>query len=150
MEKITMRATLPEVGLSNARNYGGEKETVSTYTVVGKINGKLAVIVTARMYMGRSNSASTVYCSLWVNFGNYTSGKGQAGGYGYHKESAALQDAISSAGIKLYGSNYPHWGDKKPDYKKQANIGGCGTGSMETALKSIARAAGAKGELLIV
>lgn len=145
-----MRATLPEVGLSNARNHGGEKETVSTYTVVGKIDGRMSIVAKACMYMGRSNSASTVYCSLWVYGDKYTSGKGKAGGYGYHKESAALQEAIASAGIELYGSNYPHWGDKKPDYKRQACISGCGTESMETALKAIARAAGAKGELLIV
>ena len=39
MEKLTMRATLPEVGLSNARNYGGEKETVSTYKAIARAAG---------------------------------------------------------------------------------------------------------------
>ena len=72
-----------------------------------------------------------------------------AGGYGYHKESAALDSAIKSAGIELYGSNYSTWGDSKPDYKRRAHIGGCGNGSMLTALKAIARAAGARGEIYI-
>lgn len=148
MEKLTMRATLPEIGLSNAVNHGGDKETISRYCVVGKINGKLAVIAEARMHMGRSASASTVYCALWVHGDAYTSGRGKAGGGGYHKESAALQDAIDSAGITLHGSTYSHC-DKKPDFKNPVSIAGCGTDAMHTALKAIARAAGAKGELLI-
>jgi hypothetical protein len=149
-EKLTMKATLPADNVSNVRNYGGEKETVSTYVVVGKRGGELASIVEARFYMGRSRDSSTVYCALWVNGASYCSGKGTAGGYGYHKESAALQSAITSAGIVLHGSNYSTWGDKKPDFKKAAHIGGCGCDSMRTALKAIARAAGATGQLLIV
>ena len=91
----------------NAVNYGGKKETVRELDVVGKIDGNLRAIVTARFYMGRSSSASTVYCALWVHGkGIYTSGKGQAGGYGYHKESAALSEAIKSAGIELFGDQY--------------------------------------------
>lgn len=149
-EKLTMRATLPAENTSNARNYGGEKETTTRYIVIGKVRGKLAPVVEARCYMGRSNSASTVYCSLWVHGEKHCSGTGQAGGYGYHKESAALGSAIRSAGIVLTGSNYATWGDKKPNYKTIASIGGCGSGSMEMALKAIARAAGAKGQLLII
>ena len=155
MENLTMKAKLPAIGpngerISNAYNYSGEKETTCRYIVIGKLNGKLQSIVEARIYMGRSSSASKVYCSLWINGENYCSGSGSAGGWGYHKESAALDSAIRSAGIELYGSNYSHWGDSKPDFKKRAHIGGCGAGSMETALKAIARAAGARGQLLIV
>lgn len=57
--------------------------------------------------MGRSRNASTVYASIWVHAnGHYLAGHGNAGGYGYHKESAAFQDAITSAGIQLVGSPY--------------------------------------------
>ncbi len=148
-EKMTMRATLPAETVSNARNYGGEKETVNTYCVIGKKNGELCSIVEARFYMGRSRDASTVYCSLWVSGAQYCSGTGTAGGYGYHKESAALDAAIRSAGIFIGGANYAtHEG--RIDYKKRAAIGGCGSDSMRMALKAIARAAGAKGQLLIV
>lgn len=148
-EKLTMRAALPAEPVSNARNYGGEKERVSSYTVVGKKGRELCALVEARFYMGRSSSASTVYCSLWVSGEQYCSGTGKAGGYGYHKESAALAAAIESAGIKLTGANYAHY-EGRVDYKKPARISGCGTGSMETALKAIARAAGVRGQLLIV
>lgn len=151
MEKLSMKAAFDGKSPSNAVNYSGEKEKISSYTVVGKRNGSLSAIVEARFYMGRSRSASVVYCSLWVQGENYCSGSGKAGGYGYHKESAALQSAISSAGITLFGSNYSYFDkDEKPNFKKRAHIGGCGCGSMATALKAIARAAGARGQLLIV
>lgn len=149
MEKAIMKATLPAEEKSNARNMGREKETVSTYKVVGKLpKGRLQVICEARMYMGRSSSASTVYCSLWVHGEKYTSGRGQAGGYGYHKESQALSDAIKSAGIKLHGTAYAHT-DETIDFHKEADIGGVGETAMNTALIAIARAAGARGELLV-
>lgn len=148
-DRMTMRATLPSGDVSNAVNYGGEKETVSTYQVVGKKKGALCSIVEARFYMGRSASASTVYCALWVSGDTYCSGRGKAGGYGYHKESAALAGAIRSAGIQLTGANYEHH-EGRIDYKKPAYISGCGAGSMRMALKAIARAAGARGQLLIV
>lgn len=151
MEKLSMRAKFNGLHNQNGRNYSGEKETTLRMIVVGKRGKELAPIVEARFYMGRSRTASTVYCSLWVHGDEYCAGHGTAGGYGYHKESAALQSAISSAGVSLFGSNYSYTSHgEKPDFKKAARIGGCGHGSMETALKAIARAAGAKGQLLIV
>ena len=138
-----MQATINEQA-SNARNYGGEKETVTTMRVVARVNGKLATPVEARFYMGRSRTASTVYCALWVHGANvYTSGSGQAGGGGYHKESAALQSAITSAGIELHGSNYALSEGDAEDLTKRAHIGGCGSESMRAALLAIAKAAGA-------
>lgn len=155
MQKLTMKAKLPGIGpngerVSNAMNWSREKETICTYKVACLKSGKITVAVEARMYMGRSSSASTVYCSLWVNGDLYCSGSGKAGGYGYHKESAALAGAINSAGIELYGSNYATWHDVKPNYKKRAYIGGCGHSSIEMALKAIARAAGFKGQMAIL
>jgi len=85
----------------NAKNLGNSKEMVDTYNVIALTKKGLKNIVTCRCYMGRSNSASTVFASIWVHGKVYTSGYGYAGGYGYHKVSAAIADAISSAGIKL-------------------------------------------------
>jgi hypothetical protein len=96
---------------------------------------RLHEICTARWYMGRSKEASVVYCSIWVHRpeqrdrktgelevpGAWWSGTGKAGGYGYHKQSAALHQAIRSAGITLSRSV-------------------SGTGECEDALKAIARA----------
>ena len=147
-----MKAVMPLTSVSNARNYGGEKETIQTIKLFDKKTER--VIVDARWYMGKSASASTVYCSLWcMGYGAYdashsTSGKGTAGGYGYHKASEALASAIDSAGITLYGSPSGHPVNQDSDkatkalLKRAAHIGGCGDGSIERALLSIAYAMG--------
>ena len=55
-------------------------------------------VVTVRVYW----PASTAYACVWLNFADsYAVGKGKAGGYGYCKESAAIDEALRSAGIKL-------------------------------------------------
>ena len=128
------------------------KETVNTLTVLAVVKGEIKEVACARFYMGRSSQASVVYCCLWVH--GKASGKGQAGGYGYHKESAALCDAITSAGIELYGTPYKSGTQKteskynyqtktteetKIDYKKRAYINGCGSKAMIDALTDIAR-----------
>ena len=147
-----MKAVMPLASVSNARNYGGEKETIRTIKLIDKKTER--VIVDARWYKGKSASASTVHCSIWcTGLGVYeaahsTSGEGTAGGYGYHKASAALASAITSAGITLYGSPYGHPVNGDTDeatkalLKSEAHIGGCGDGSIECALLSIAYAMG--------
>ena len=147
-----MKAVMPLVSVSNARNYGGEKEQIRGIKLIDKKTER--VIVDARWYMGKSSIASVVYCSLWcMGRGVYeaahsTSGKGTASGYGYHKASAALASAITSAGITLYGSPYgsPSNGDSdkatKALLKSAAHIGGCGDGSIDCALLAIAYAMG--------
>ena len=154
---------------SNAYNYSRDKELVSAYSVMGKINGEQREVVTARAYMGRSRSASNVYASIWVRgttAETCTSGKGSAGGYGYHKESAAFAEAISSAGIELYGDVYGppvYHGTEarkltpaevraivRKQNKQRAHIGGVGDSAMRAAFEAIARAAGARGKLVFV
>ena len=149
----------------NAINYGGQKETLSRFVVMDKTGKEF---VDCRVYMSRSRSASTVYASIWVHGnGVYTSGKGSAGGYGYHKESAAIQDAITSAGIELYGDVYEsshcwNYGENRENTpteiaafkrrlaKERACIGGVGESAVKTALLAIAKAAGLKGKPLFV
>ena len=120
-----MKATFGKME-NSAVNYGNKKELISSCDVIVDDNGKLANIITARCYMGRSSSASTVYASIWVNGpDHFTNGTGKAGGYGYHKESAAIAEAITSAGITL---------DK--------DISGVGDSAIEDALEAIAQALG--------
>ncbi len=124
-----MKATMGK-NVSNAINYKGEKELMKTFNVV---TDTLKEIITVRCYMGRSSSASTVYASIWVNAPDiHTSGKGRASGYGYHKASAAIGDAISSAGITL-----------------DADISGVGDGAICEALKAIAHALGFSNVLIV-
>lgn len=149
----------------NAKNYSREKELVEAWSIVGKVKGELKEIVTCRAYMGRSASASVVYVSLWV-YGLDCSGSGIAGGYGYHKVSAAVGSAISSAGIELFGDVYDgnrYNYDLKRAYtteelaainkkamKSRAYINGVGDSAIEAALLAIARLAGGRGKLTIV
>jgi len=125
----------------NAKNLAGDKETVRTMVYACSIGGEIVTPIEARFYMGRSSSASVVYCSIWVHapsgsrFGwngigkpenpdkweACPSGHGSAGGGGYHKESAALDEAIRSAGFTLEG-----------------HFGGHGDGAMNAAIMAIA------------
>ena len=124
-----MKATIGKT-VSNGVNYGDNKELIRTYNVV---TDALKEIITVRCYMGRSSSASVVYASIWINaHGIHTSGKGQAGGYGYDKTSAAIAEAIESAGITL-----------------DTGISGVGDCAIREALKAIARALGFSNVLIV-
>ena len=124
-----MKATMGK-NVSNAVNYKGQKELVKSYNV---ITDTLQEIIMVRCYMGRSASTSTVYASIWIySGGTHTSGKGKASGYGYHKESTAIAEAIESAGISL---------DK--------DISGVGEDAIYVALKAIAWALGFSNVLIV-
>jgi len=139
-----MKATITNPK-ENGKNYGDSKETMDRYTVVAYHKGEFYNVVTCRTYMGRSSSASVVYASIWVHRPHrsgkeiHCAGHGSAGGYGYHKGSAAIGSAISDAGIELYGSPYSQ---DKQDYRKRAHIGGVGDTAIESALLAIGRALG--------
>lgn len=143
----TMKAILTKPGVTNGKNFEDTKELVSAYSVVGTIRGEQREIVTARCYMGRSKQSSVVYASLWVHGdANYCSGHGSAGGWGYHKESAAIGDAIGSAGIELYGDVY----GRDAKCTASTSIAGVGDGAIRDALLAIAKAAGGRGKLFLI
>jgi hypothetical protein len=111
---------------SNARNLSGDKELVDSFKVVAYYKGQLTEVVTCRVWMGRSRNASTVYASVWVHApakNVHSSGYGSANGYGYCKTSAAIGEAIRSAGFQL---------DQRID----------GTGCHREALEAIAHCVG--------
>ena len=128
--------------LDNAKNMNGEKELVQRIIVVDDAGSKLT-IVDCRVYVGHSRNASTVYCSIWASgYINdewlWLSGHGKAGGYGYHKASAAMQNAITAAGFTLTDEN----GDSMP-------INGRGDEAMRDATIAIAAALGYNDVILI-
>ena len=100
-----------------------EKGYSGTFLVVDKdFNEK----VNCRIYW----TETRCYCCLWVSdVDGYQSGSGWAGGYGYCKESAAVQQAIDNAGYRLYQ-------DKK---RKHCSISGVGREAIESALRAIGR-----------
>lgn len=107
----------------NGKNLGSTKEVVDTWNLVVDLDGELISPITVRCYMGRSSSASLVYASVWVRHKTfYTSGHGQAGGYGYCKVSAAIDAAFRDAGIELNKS-----------------ISGVGASAVEAAIVAIGK-----------
>lgn len=143
MAKTTVKAVIKGDN-SNARQ-PDNKEMVSAYSLITLHEGKLREAITVRVYMGRSNSASVVYACVWIHGPNkHISGRGQAGGYGYHKESQAIADAFSSAGVTFYGATY-HREEDKVDFKKQIFFGGTGSSNYLALFTAAAKAAGYKG-----
>lgn len=93
------------------------------YTVLAETENSIRELVIARLYASRRHDANRITCILWTRGGHNANASGCASGYGYHKGSAALADAIRNAGIKL-----------------TENISGCGDDAMREALLAIARA----------
>lgn len=128
-----MKAKLPTEQISNGRNLSRDKELVQTYNLIALRNNELRKVITVRCWMGRSRTASTVYATIWVQAPDYwVSGHGKAGGYGYHKISAAVADAIRSAGIEL-----------------DQSISGVGEQGIRAAMEAIALKLGYKKTLII-
>ena len=139
---LSMKAILPinDSEYQNGKNYGDTKEKVSQWLVIDKKTER--TIIDCRVYMGRSVNSSQVYASVWIMGNNYyIAGTGVAGGYGYHKASAAIASALSSAGIKLFGHAYMPTSEK-PDFKRHADIGGVGESACRMAFNVIAYALG--------
>ena len=133
-EIIPPNITLPTQSVHNARCPSGNKELVAHYNVItfdrnaapsSPENGFFTPI-TAKCWMGKSRNASVVYACVWI-YGEdkYWSGKGQVGGYGYDKISAAIDFALRDAGVNIGYS-----------------FGGAGETATNHALSSIARALG--------
>lgn len=148
-----------------ARNgkYFQGKEHVNSWSVVVVHKGTPKRVVLVNCWMGRSSSASVVYAGLWVYDRKFeTSGHGSAGGGGYDKESAAVQGAIASAGIELYGAVHVndegkvlcHVGNRREwlpeDVTQRTSIDGVGESAIKAALLAIARAAGYRGQAVII
>ena len=112
-----------------------------SYTVISLAekpwaDGQMREVITARIYgTGSGNTAC-----LWINApytkkypeGLHVSGSGRAGGYGYHRPSAALGEAIVNAGFTL-----------------DSCISGRGESAMWEALLAIAACLGVKRPALI-
>lgn len=81
-------------------NHRKEKHFQEQYSLVAVYKGDLKQVAQLRTY----GTSSMNYCCLWVNDSKtqtYQSGSGSAGGYGYHRPSAAAMEAFNNAGIYL-------------------------------------------------
>ena len=151
-----MKAKFTKQVMNARRDY--KKVQVDQWLLVTLHKGELKTVVQVECTMGASRNSSVVHANIWVGGPKETSGHGSAGGGGYHKVSAAVDSAIDSAGIKLYGSpvsdrNGLVWtydgGERvqeTEDLKQQCHIHGVGDNAVKVALMAIAEAAGYRGK----
>lgn len=116
------KAKLPgrDVDGMNAAAHRRDKYWCYTYRVLDA--AKRREVAELRIYA--SNGKHTA--CLWLNGTKHVvRGSGSAGGYGYHRASAAAEAAIEAAGIRL-----------------EAHFGGKGDRATRTAMEAIGRALG--------
>ena len=102
----------------------------SFYKQLTVITRNMSQPIVARFY----STGTRIYACVWIGdraSGTRTSGGGFAGGGGYHKPSAALDNALLDAGIEL-----------------SENIAGVGDAAMSDALTAIASALGYRNILI--
>ena len=114
-----MKATISPRQPDDVRKYRRESHFYREIVALDPRDG--SAIVTARIYA----TNSVAYACIWIHAPDcHTRGGGKAGGYGYHRPSAALADAMCNAGVTLSES-----------------ISGCGESAMRDAVLATARAA---------
>ena len=143
IQENSIVAVLPQSPVSNGRRLDN-KALATGYQLVAHEGVGFKEIVTAFVWLGKSSNASRVFAAIWVQGDDsknrpWLSGQGSAGGWGYHKGSAAIDEAIRSAGVKLYGTPY---GRSTGDFDKETSIHGVGDTGIELALYAIGQACG--------
>lgn len=80
------------------RNHRKENHFMEQYTALILTKEGMREAVTLRVY----GTQAMNYVCLWFNNGDqWASGTGSAGGYGYHRPSAAAAEALKKAGVEL-------------------------------------------------
>lgn len=120
-------------------------------SLVATHGGKLREAITVRSYYNEKGSGmQPVRACVWVHpadGGEWRTGRGSAGGCGYHKESAAIAEAVRNAGIELYGN--PYGFRREPvNLKNRFEFGGTGSSAYAEIFSAIARAAGYRGRMI--
>ena len=92
-----MKVTLNPKSCVNV-NHRKESKFQEEYSIIAKKDEGLRCMMVVRIY----GTQAMNYCCLWLWGGNLSaSGSGKAGGYGYHRPSAAVQGALVSAGFSI-------------------------------------------------
>lgn len=99
-------------------------ELVDAWTLLAFRDGSFEHLVTVRWKVARSgDGASPMRCAVHLlGMNPYRVGYAKAGGYGYHKASAAFEFACRSAGVTF-----------------DQNVGGCGYSAVHDALLALGR-----------
>lgn len=158
-----LRATFPAEPTTGGNFSKRDLPTFESRKLVASTRGKPVAIVSFEATMSPSRDASTVYGFIWVRRfyddsrhpakapkGDYHpvsfthAGAGKAGGYGYHKTSAAFADALANAGIVIEGRK------KGARTWHQVTASGGGDSCIDDALYTIGESLGFKRDRLAV
>ena len=97
MTKTTMKIRRTEQHAFNRKHrLEGKPGLSDVYKVLTK---DFTELVDCRVYFSASFARCT--CCVWVRGEGQRFGSGSVGGYGYHKASAAVQEALTNAGFSL-------------------------------------------------
>ena len=100
MQAIIKTANAQNIS-NQALNARDRQALIQQITILAIVDGAIKELAQCRLYMSTSRNASRITAILWVYSDNYASGSGHADGYGYHKQSAAVESAINAAGFEL-------------------------------------------------
>lgn len=155
MAKQTLRATLVAAHEKHGASVP-DTPMVGAGSLVVSHKGELREAITVRtFYASRGSGMQPVRACVWIrpadSNGEWRTGRGAAGGCGYHKESQAIADALSACGVRLWGrpSRYL-FGDQKADLKQRFDFGGTGSSAYEEIFAAVARAVGYRGRMVWV
>jgi hypothetical protein len=144
----TVRATIQAPNDKKPAQQPAQPMVGAGSLVVTMPDGTIREVVTVRTYMSASRNASVVKACVWIRpsdrASDWHTGRGDAGGYGYHKESAAIAEAVRNAGVTLYGTPY-HYGGNPVDMDRTCDFGGSGSSGYRDIFTAIARAVGYEG-----
>ena len=119
-------------------------ETVDTMQAIVSQDGAPLSAVTAKWYFARrADGMAPLHCVVWIYQRDRATvvTYGNAPGVGYHKPSAALDDALARAGVALYTTAAYARDHRAPDaVGKPAYIHGAGDTATRHALAAVARA----------
>ena len=86
---------------NQALNARDKQALIHQITILAIVDGAIKELAECRLYMSNSRSSSRITAILWINGDKYARGSGYADGFGYHKQSAAVESAINAAGFEL-------------------------------------------------
>lgn len=79
------------------RNHRKENAFAKEYKAVAIVENEIIEVLTCRVYATNARH----YCCIWLHSDLYLSSSAYAGGYGYHRESAAISEALENMGFEF-------------------------------------------------
>jgi hypothetical protein len=97
---------IPETLKESKRNmaFREKKQLIHGFQYINTANA--IAVIDCRVYAAKNPKSSQIMAAIWIcdyNGNRFSHGVGIAGGYGYHKGSWAIENALKDMGITLDG-----------------------------------------------